>query len=92
MPKTLEKTTFTLTEKQINWIAEQSRKTGLLKSEIVRRAIDLYTETEDRRTERQLFTLEQRKEIRHIAQVRGISEEAVIRRAIDRELNRYQRT
>ena len=90
MPK-LERTTFTLTPHQIKWIAEQSDKTGLLKAEIVRRAVDQYAEQEEAKEERQFFTPEQRQEIKEIARAKGISELAVIRRAIDRELNRFFR-
>ena len=90
MPK-LERTTFTLTKHQIHWIAEQSEKTGLLKAEIIRRAVDQYVENEEAKEERQFFTPEQRKEIKEIARAKGISELAVVRRAIDRELNRFFR-
>ena len=90
MPK-LERTTFTLTQHQIHWIAEQSEKTGLLKAEIVRRAVDQYVENEEAKEERQFFTPEQRREIKEIARAKGISELAVVRRAIDRELNRFFR-
>ena len=91
MPKKLERTTFTLTQYQIKWITEKSEKTGLLKAEIVRRAVDQYAEHEDAKEERQFFTPEQRKEIKEIARAKGVSELSVIRRAIDRELNRFFR-
>ncbi len=90
MPK-LERTTFTLTQHQIEWIDEQSKKTGLLKSEIMRRAVDQYEEQEEAKEERQFFTPEQRREIKEIARAKGVSELSVIRRAIDRELNRFFR-
>lgn len=90
MPK-LERTTFTLTQQQIEWIDEQSQKTGLLKAEIMRRAVDQYAENEDAKEERQFFTPEQRREIKEIARAKGVSELSVIRRAIDRELNRFFR-
>lgn len=90
MPK-LERTTFTLTQNQNKWIAEQSEKTGLLKAEIIRRAVDMYAEQEEAKEERQFFTPEQRREIKEIARAKGISELAVVRRAIDRELNRFFR-
>lgn len=90
MPK-LERTTFTLTKHQIHWIAEWSEKTGLLKAEIIRRAVDMYAENEEAKEERQFFTPEQRREIKEIARAKGISELAVVRRAIDRELNRFFR-
>lgn len=88
MPK-LERTTFTVTQKQIEWINEQHEKTGLLKSEIVRRALDEYAEREAAKEERQLFTSEQWREIREIARAKSVSALAVIRRAMDRELNLF---
>ncbi len=87
----LERTTFTITEKQNERLNEQSEKTGLLKSEIVRRALDEYTEREDAKEERKLFTPEQWREIREIARSKSVSAVAVIRRAIDRERNRFFR-
>ena len=90
MPK-LERTTFTLTQQQSEWIDEQSKKTGLLKAEIMRRAVDQYAEQEEAKEERQFFTPEQRREIKEIARAKGVSELSVIRRAIDRELNRFFR-
>lgn len=90
MPK-LERTTFTITQKQIEWIREQSENTGLLKSEIVRRALDEYAEREAAKEERKLFTPEQMREIKEIALAKGSSFMAVVRRAIDRERNRFFR-
>ena len=87
----LKNTTFTLTEHQIRWLHEQSERTGLLKVEIVRRALDEYSEREDAKSEQQLFTPEQRQEISEIARTKGVSEEDVVRRAIDRERNRFYR-
>ena len=91
MSSKLERTTFTLTQKQVNWIAEQSEKTGLLKAEIIRRAVDQYAEQEAAKEERQFFTPEQRRDIKEIARAKGLSELAVVRRAVDRELNRFFR-
>jgi len=90
MPK-LERTTFTLTTQQIDWIQEKSEESGLLKAEIVRRALDHYKEQEELKTERQFFTPEQRRDIKEIARAKGISELDVVRRAVDRELNRFFR-
>ena len=87
----LERTTFTITQKQIQWIDEHHEKTGLLKSEIVRRALDEYAEREDAKEERKLFTPEQWREIREIARAKSVSALAVVRRAIDRERNRFFR-
>ena len=91
MASKLEPTTFTLTQHQIHWIAEQSEKTGLLKAEIVRRAIDEYAAREDAKEDRKLLTSEQWREIREIARAKGVSALAVVRRAIDRERNRFFR-
>ena len=87
----LERTTFTITQKQNEWIDEHHEKTGLLKSEIVRRALDEYAEREDAKEERKLFTPEQWREIREIARAKSVSALAVVRRAIDRERNRFFR-
>ena len=87
MPKTNK--TFALTQKQINWLKEQSQKTELNEVEILRRALDEYAEREDAKAERQFFTPEQRQEIKEIARAKGVSELSVIRRAVDRELNRF---
>ena len=85
----LVRTTFTITEKQIEWIAEHNENTGLHKSEIVRRAIDEYAEREASKEERKLLTPEQWREIREIARAKSTSALAIIRRAIDRERNRF---
>ena len=85
----LVRTTFTITERQVEWIEEQNEKTGLLKSEIVRRAIDEYAEREAAKEERKLFTAEQWREIREIARAKGKSALSVVRLAIDRERNRF---
>ena len=55
MSSKLERTTFTITQNQIRWLAEQSEKTGLNKVEIVRRALDEYSEREEAKAEHQLF-------------------------------------
>lgn len=79
--------TFTLTEKQINWIKEQNAKTGLTKVEIVRRALDEYAEREESKERKNLFTPQQRQDIKDAANVKGISETEIIRRALNKELN-----
>lgn len=91
MSSKLERTTFTLTENQIKWLAEQSERTGLLKSEIVRRALDEYAEREDTKEERKLLTSDQWREIREMARATGKSAVNVVRRAVDRERNRFFR-
>lgn len=90
MPK-LERTTFTITQYQNRWIAEWSEKTGLLKSEIVRRALDEYAEREAAKEERKLFTPEQLRKIREMARAKGVSVKNTIRRAVDRQLDLFFR-
>ena len=85
----LERTTFTITQHQVRWIDEQSEKTGLLKSEIVRRAIDEYAEREEAKEERKLFTPEQLRKIREMARAKGASVKNIIRRAVDRQLDLF---
>ena len=91
MSSKLERTTFTITQNQIRWLTEQSEKTGLNKVEIVRRALDEYSEREDAKAEHQLFTPEQQEEIKEMARAKGIPESDVVRLAIDRERNRFFR-
>ena len=90
MPK-LVRTTFTITENQIAWIDEQHERTGLLKSEIVRRALDEYREREARKAEKALFTAEQLRELREIARAKGKSVVSHVRTLVDRERNRFFR-
>ena len=87
MPKRLLSATFTITEKQLAWIKEQHAKTGLTQVEIVRRALDAYAESEDTKERRQLFTPQQRQDIKDAARVKGVSEVEIIRSALNRELN-----
>lgn len=90
MPK-LIRATFTITQHQEEQIDEHHEKTGLLKSEILRRALDEYFEREARKAEKALFTAEQLRELREIASATGKTLIAVVRRAIDRERNRFFR-
>ena len=55
--------------------------------EIVHRALDEYRERQDSKEQRQLFTLQQRQDIKEAARVKGISEVDVVRRALNRELD-----
>ena len=87
----LERTTFTITENQNQWLDEWHEKTGLLKSEIVRRALDDYAAREESKEERKLLTPEQWREIREIARAKSVSAISIVRRAIDRERNRFFR-
>ena len=77
--------TVTLTDFQINWIKQQSQKTGLSQAEIVRRAVDEYTEAQESKERRELFTREQRDEIREVARMRGVSEKEVVQEATKKE-------
>ena len=82
MPR-LQNKTFRITENQIQWLEEQSEKTGLQKVELVRRALDAFAEAEEAKEQRRLFTPKQRREIKIIARRNGISEVEVVRQAMD---------
>lgn len=85
MPR-LKPATFTITENQLEWLKEQSLKTGLTQVDIVRRALDMYAEMEKRKEQQHLFTPEQRREIKQVARETGVSETEVIRAAIAKDL------
>ena len=85
----LKNATFSFTEQQLQRLDEQSERTGLLKSEILRRSLDEYLEREDTKEERKLLTPEQWRHMREIARAKGKSALAVIRLAADREINRF---
>ena len=87
MPR-LQNKTFGITENQIQWLEEQSEKTGLQKVELVRRALDAFAEAEETKEQRRLFTPQQRREIRQVARAKGISEVEVVRQAIDKGIDR----
>ena len=82
----LHPVTFSITRNQVNWLEEESERTGLNKVEIVRRALDVYAETEEAKEQRRFFTPQQRKDIREVARLKGVAEIEIIRSAIDREL------
>ena len=90
MPK-LERITFTITENQNQWLNEWHEKTGLLKAEIIRRALDEYAEREEAKEQRKLFTPEQLRKIREMARAKGASVKNIIRRAVDRQLDLFFR-
>ena len=90
MPK-LERITVTITENQNQWLNEWHEKTGLLKAEIIRRALDEYAEREEAKEERKLFTPEQLRKIREMARAKGASVKNIIRRAVDRQLDLFFR-
>lgn len=85
MPK-LEPISLTLTHLQLKWLKQQSEKTGLHQVEIVRRALDAYADAEETKEQRQLFSPEQRQDIREASRRKGISEKDVVREAVSREL------
>ena len=87
MPR-LQNKTFGITENQIQWLEEESEKTGLQKVELVRRALDAFAEAEETKEQRRLFTPQQRREIRQVARAKGISEVEVVRQAIDKGIDR----
>ena len=87
MNRRLRNATFTITERQIAWIKERQRKTGLTQVEIVRRALDEYAERQDTKDQRSLFTPQQRQDIKDTARLKNTSEVQIIRRALSRELN-----
>ena len=81
----MKKTTFVMTEQQLDWLQEEHEKTGLKKVEIVRRAVDDYRDVQTEKEQRQFFTPQQRQNIKTMAQMQNISEIQVIRQAINRE-------
>ena len=81
----MKKTTFVMTEQQLDWLQEEHEKTGLKKVEIVRRAVDDYRDVQAEKEQRQFFTPQQRQNIKIMAQMQNITEAEVIRKAIDRE-------
>ena len=90
MPK-LKSATFTITENQLEWLKEESQKTGFTQVEIVRRALDVYAEVEAKKRKQNLFTPEQRREIKQIAREKGVSETKVIRSVLEKALRQRER-
>lgn len=76
---------FHLTHSQVKWLDEESKKTGLNKVEIVRRALDDYRDVQAEKEQREYFTPTQRQNIKVMARMQNISEVEVIQKAIDRE-------
>ena len=81
----MKKTTFVMTEQQLDWLQQEHEKTGLKKVEIVRRAVDDYRDEQVEKEQRQFFTPQQRQNIKIMAQMQNITEIEVVRKAIDRE-------
>ena len=86
MSSSLKNATFSVTEQQLKWLKRQSEKTGLNQVEIVRRALDAYADAEEIKEQRQLFSAQQRLDIREASRRKGISEKDVVREAVNREL------
>ena len=86
----MKPTMFRLPKQQINWLKQQSEKTGLNVVEIVRRALDAYAEAEEAKEQRRLFTPQQRQDIREIAQRKGVGEVEVVRSAVNKEMRFYK--
>ena len=83
--------TMMLTQTQIAWLKSKSKETGLKQVEIVRRIIDDYVESEERKIQQNLLTPEQRREIKQIAREKGVSEVNVIRTVLEKELRHRDR-
>ena len=77
--------TFTMPQQLLDWLDEESERTGLNKVEIVRRALDAYRDVQAEKEQRRYFTPQQRRNIKVIAQMQNISQREVIRKAVDRE-------
>ena len=85
MANKMKPATFIMTQPQLDWLHEESEKTGLKKVEIVRRALDDYRDVQAEKEQRQYFTSQQRQNIKIMARMQNITETEVIRQAIDRE-------
>ena len=81
----MKSATFTLTQQQLDWLEQESKKTGLNKVEIVRRALDDYKDIQAEKEQCQYFTPQQQQNIKIMAQMQRLSETEIIRKAIDRE-------
>ena len=81
----MKSATFTLTQHQLDWLEQESEKTGLNKVEIVRRALDDYKDVQAEKEQCQYFTPQQQQNIKIMAQMQCLSETEIIRKAIDRE-------
>ncbi|MDE0398869.1 MAG: ribbon-helix-helix domain-containing protein [Candidatus Poribacteria bacterium] len=85
MASKLKPSMFSLTEKQIERLEQESEETGLSKVEIVRRAIDNYHDHQAEKKQRLYFTPEQQQNIKKMSAMLNLTETQVIRQAIDRE-------
>lgn len=85
MASSLKPVTFKMTQQQLDWLEQESEKTGLNKVEIVRRALDDYKDVQAEKEQRQYFTPQQKRNIKVMARMQNISETEVIRKAVERE-------
>ncbi|RKU21024.1 hypothetical protein C6499_22660 [Candidatus Poribacteria bacterium] len=85
MASSLKPVTFKVTQQQLDWLEQESEKTGLNKVEIVRRALDDYKDVQAEKEQSQYFTLQQQQNIKIMAKMQNISEAEVIRKAVERE-------
>ena len=85
MASSLKPVTFKMTQQQLDWLEQESEKTGLNKVEIVRRALDDYRDVQVEKEQREYFTQQQRQNIKIMARMQNISETEVIRKAVERE-------
>ena len=85
MASSLKPVTFKMTQQQLEWLEQESEKTGLNKVEIVRRALDDYRDVQVEKEQREYFTQQQRQNIKIMARMQNISETEVIRKAVERE-------
>lgn len=69
----LRSATFKLTVYQLEQLDEMSERTGLPKTELMRRAFDAYYYAEQVREEQRLMTPQQRREVRRLAQRHSMS-------------------
>ena len=74
-----------MTQQQLDWLDQESKKTGLNKVEIVRRALDDYKDVRAAKEQSDYFTPQQQENIKVMARMQCISETEVIRRAVNRE-------
>ena len=80
----LQPATFTITRIQIDRLEEESQRTGLPKSELVRRALDEYNDAQDLKIQRQILTREQRQNVKEASRLTGDSEIQIVRKAVDK--------
>ena len=73
MPSKLRTVTYRITQSQWEWIEEVHERTGLPRSEIVRRAIDGHQRAEIAYEERRYLTASQRREVRGLARRHNMS-------------------